>query len=112
MGRAGGRRSYLMRCSVLALSAGVITLPLAFVALPGTGASASAVPEWPAPPSQIAEPELAQVRYQAEITEAARRRERAMAGRSDDTSVLLVLAAVGLLTIFGGAALGQRRATG
>lgn len=102
--RAVRRRSYLMRCAVLALTVGVITLPVGFIALPEAGRAPAAVPDWPMPAAQISDPELAKVRYEAEVSERARQRERALVAGTEDIRMLAALAAVGLAVVFGGGA--------
>ena len=103
------RRSYVLRAGVLALAVGVAMLPIAFVAVPSVvGRSSPAGPDWPAIPASSAGSELAKIRYEAEVAEAARLRQTAAHG-TDDLTALGLIGALGLLIVFGGAAVRNRR---
>lgn len=71
--KSAENRKEFLRSAVLCLAAGVVFLPVAFLHLPHdstTNATVEPVP-WPTPAAGISIVELAEIRYQAEIDEAA-----------------------------------------
>ena len=112
VGNAVRRRIYLMRAGVLAFAVGVMTLPIGFISFSDstTASLATAIP-WPSPRSTPTDTELEKIRYQAEVAEVARLRQAANNDTSGDVAAVTFIGAVGLLMIFGGAAIGRSRKT-
>lgn len=72
--------AYALRAAVAALAFGVAFLPVGFLSLGSTGVERSPEalsPEWPAPPDEIADSELASLLYEAQVSEVAEIRRTA-----------------------------------
>lgn len=65
------RRANWLRAAVLSLGFGVLFLPAAFIHVGSSGGPAPSTINWPAPPTNVANEELAKILYQAQVTKAA-----------------------------------------
>jgi hypothetical protein len=69
-------RAPLLRAAVLSLGVGLLLLPAPFIDVRDHAVSGPALPDWPSyPPVTAANADLAKVLYQAQVTEAATRRD-------------------------------------
>ena len=102
------RRSPWLRASVVALGCGVLALPAPFLSA-GTGEPAVAsAPDWPTVPERT--DKFGEILYQAEVTEVAAARLRAVSRPAqNDTAIVAIGAAAGILVIAVGPRVLRRR---